>query len=395
MFRVPLIAFLFAATAATAQPVEVTSLAAPDAFSTPGRDTGLPGDLWRGTAIEVARLALPALTARPLPPAYAEVARRVLATGARGPTGAEDDPGLAGARINVLIALGDMPAAARILRRSPSLDRAPELARAAAEAALLAGDEARACTVAEGLTVGRDEVYWLRLRAYCQAVAGQPDLARLTLDLAQEQARDPVYGRLMAARLHGAAPGAPSLRNGLDYALSRSLGLDLATAKPAAAVAAALSGASPEPPDFDLAAIDIATGGLAAQIAAGPPAAAGVSALIAAAAEAAPAGRAKLQAAAVMAAALLPEITPDDRVKLAGFTLAEGRAPFARNLLLEAAVHRKAKAEVALVGLLIAADAGAAGPAPADRARFARALTAVGLTAEARLVVLEGLAGLK
>src|SRR5581483_4417790 len=107
------------------------------------------------------------------------------------------------------------------------------LARAAAESALLAGDEARACSVAQGLGSGRDDVYWLRLRTYCQAVAGHTDQAQLTFDLAQAQSRDVVFGRLMGAKIAGAGnPGAASLRNGLDLALSRSLGLDLAAAKP-------------------------------------------------------------------------------------------------------------------------------------------------------------------
>src|SRR5262249_4677556 len=132
-------------------------------------------------------------------------------------------------------------------------DRSPDLSRQAAESALLAGDDARACEIAESLTVGRDDVYWLRLRAYCQAVGGRPDQAQLTFDLAQAQARDPVFARLMGAKLAGAGdPGPASLRNGLDYALSRSLGLDLAAATPAPEVAAVMSAASPAEPAWNI-----------------------------------------------------------------------------------------------------------------------------------------------
>ncbi|MGH6910986.1 MAG: hypothetical protein ACREEG_12425, partial [Phenylobacterium sp.] len=46
---------LGAAGAARAQAVDVATLAAPDAFTTPGRDTGLPANLWRGASIATAR----------------------------------------------------------------------------------------------------------------------------------------------------------------------------------------------------------------------------------------------------------------------------------------------------------------------------------------------------
>lgn len=385
---------LLAATPAAAQPVEVVPLAPPDAFSTPGRDTGLPRELWRGSSIETARTVLPML-AKPLSPAAAALARRLLVTGAPGPEGSASDESLVGARASALIALGDAPAAARILDRQPGLDRNAELARAAAEGALLAGDTARACAIGESLAVGRDDIYWLRLRAFCLAEAGQTAQAQLTFDLAQGQARDAVFGRLMSARLAGAAPGAPSLRNGLDLALSRSLKLDLAAAKPAPAVAAALSGAEPQAPTFDVSAIDPATGGLASALAAGMPPAGGVSALIAAAADADPKTRPRLQSAALLIAALAPELTGADRARLAGFTAPEGKAPAGRNLALAEAARRKLMGETALLALWTAADAGAAGPALADRARMVQALAQVGLTAEARLLALEGLAGLK
>ena len=307
--------------------VQVTQLAAPDAFSTPGRDTGLSADLWRGTPIETARAVLPLLSLRPLSPAAAAFARKVLATGAPGPEGSAGDEALAGARANALIALGDVAAARRILDRAPGLDRNAELSRAAAETALLAGDAARACAVAQGLSSGRGDLYWLRLRAFCQAEAGQAGAAQLTFDLAQAQARDATYGRLMAARLSATPPGAASLRNGLDLALSRSLKLDLAAAKPSSAVAAALSGAEPVAPTFEVSLIDAEIGGLGAGLLVGLPPEVAVSALIAAAAEAAPASRARLQGAALLLSALANDLPGPDRARIAAFARARRQGP--------------------------------------------------------------------
>lgn len=371
--------------------VQVTTLAAPDAFSTPGRDTGLAADLWTGAPIETARTVLPLLATAPLSPAAAQLARRVLATGARGPEGSEGDEALVGARAGALIALGDVAAAGRIMERQPRLESQESLARAAAESALLGGAVERACTLANG----RTDLYWLRLRAFCQAQAGQTAAAQLTFDLAQSQARDAVYGRLMLARLAGAPPGAASLRNGLDLALSKALGLDLTGVKAAPAVAAALSGADPAPAAFDAAPIDAAIGGLGAAIAQGAPPLEGVSALIQAAGEADPKTRARLQGAALLVAALIPELPGAERTRLAGFAIADGKGPVGRSLALDGAAGAHRAGEAALLALWICADAGAAGPTLGDRVRIVRALARAGLEVDARAFALEGLAALK
>lgn len=385
-----------APTLAAAQPVEVTPLAAPDAFSTPGRATGLPLDLWRGASAATVKTVLPLLAEKPVSPAAAALARRVLATGAPGPEGLGDDPAVIGGRAGALIGLGDPQAAAAILQRASGLERSPELSQAAAESALLASDDARACAIEEALGTGRGQAYWLRLRTYCQALAGKTAEAQLTFDLAQGQARDAVFGRLMSAKLSGGAAGAAELRNGLDYALSKSLGLDLAAAKPSTAVAAALAGGEPPEPLFDVAAVDSATGGLAAALAAGEaPPPGGLSALIAAAAEAEAKAAARLQGAALLLAALSPDLPAQDRGRLAAFSAPAGKAPAGRLLALDQAADGRLAGEAALLSLWIAADAGTAGLALGDRVRIVRALSRAGLADEARAFALEGLAGLK
>jgi hypothetical protein len=98
--------------------------------------------------------------------------------------------------------------------------------------------------------VGRGGIYWLRLRAFCEARAGQVAAAQLTFTLARERGDDPVYDRLMGPILTGAGdPGPASLRNGLDYALSRQLKLDLAPAVADAppAIAERIAAESPPP----------------------------------------------------------------------------------------------------------------------------------------------------
>ena len=378
--------------------VEVSALAAPDAFTTPGRPTGLPPTLWRGASLKTARTVLALLQTKTLSPAAAALARRVLATGAPGPQGAGADPALVGLRASALLAQGDVKAAAAILSRAPGIDRSPELAHAAAETALLTGDDARACAVAEGLTSGRDEVYWLRLRTYCQTLAGHADQAQLTFDLAQTQARDPIFGRLMTAKLAGAGnPGAASLRNGLDYALSHSLGLDLAAAKASPEVAAALSGAGPEEPLFDAAAASPDVTLLVEPLMKGQSVHdVMVKALVeAAAAGSEPKARARAHAAALLGLSLSGPLDLEARGDFAAISLPEGRAPVGRDLALDAAADQKLMGEAALLALWTSAEAGPAGVAMGDRVRIVRALHAVGLEVDARAFALEGLIALK
>ena len=405
MSRLPcLLALLLLAGSASAaaaqtptQGVEVTQLAAPDAFSTPGRDTGLPPTLWTGASVSTAKTVLPLLAAKPLSPAAGALARRILATGAPWPQDLGRDSALAAARANALMFQGDPKAAAAVLARAPGLDRNSDLARAAAETMLLAGDDQRACQLAEGLSVGRDEVYWLKLRTYCQAIAGQAAQAQLTFDLVQAQVKDPTFARLMGAKLTGAGnPGAASLRNGLDYALSKNLGLDLAAAKPSPAVAAALSSADPAPPTFDAAGVAGDVAPLAEALARNEPVRDAVlAALVESAGSAEPKARARGQAALLLAVAVSGANSPEVRGQIAALGVPEGKAPVGRSLALESAAEQKLMGEAALLSLWTCAEAGPAGPAIGDRVRIVRALHAVGLDADARALALEGLLALK
>lgn len=261
--RRPILAVLLAgvaavgsASGASAQ-VQVQSLAPPDLFSTPAGETGLGGELWKDTAPDIFRDVLPRLAARPLSPAFADLARRVLATGANAPSTVGNDPDLGAARALALIALGEAAGADTVLDRAPGVPNNASLSLAAAEAALIKGDDDKACRIGEALTVDRGAGYWLRLRAFCQVRAGQADAAQLTFSLAQQQTKDADYARLMGALLSGTAPGAANLRNGINYAVSRKLGLDIAAASATASPAVKPAITPPGTPPPPLAGLDL------------------------------------------------------------------------------------------------------------------------------------------
>lgn len=227
------------AAARAQEEVKVKTLAAPDYFSGAVADTGLPSDLWKGAAPGIMRDVLPKLAGpKPLSPAFASLARRALSTGSNAPASVGDDVEMGAARGLALIALGEAKGADAILDRATGGPGSSALSMAQAEAALITGADDKACQAEQALTVDRGAAYWLRLRAFCQLKAGQTDAAQLTFQLAQQQTKDADYARLMGAALAGTPPGAANLKNGVNYALSRRLSLDVQSA-------AALASASP------------------------------------------------------------------------------------------------------------------------------------------------------
>ncbi len=371
-----LLPFVLAAAIVTpaAAQVEVQPLAAPDYFSQGSRETGLPGDLWRDTSPTTATALIPTVGRKPLSPAANDLAWRLMATAAFGPDKVGRDPDMAAARIQALLALGRPREAWAAAERAPQAAANPALAAAVAETALIIGDDDRACRVAEDLTAGRGELYWLRLRAYCQARAGQTDAAQLTLTLASEKQRDPIVSRLVGAVIAGAGdPGAASVRNGLEYALSRRLALDVAAAKGAPpAIAAAIGPDQAAPPP---------TSGLARRLSVTEGRDAEFAALVSQARDATDAKlKARFEGAVLVAVALGATPTAEQRGAIAGFAAQPAAVPAGRLTALGLAASTGLKGETALLVLATAADAGGKPMRPADYAIVVSALRRVGLT---------------
>jgi hypothetical protein len=345
--------------------------------------------------------------ARPMSPAAGAFATRLMSTSANAPDGGGADADLAAARIEVVLSQGDAAGARAMLDRTPGVRQSAALSQVAAEADLVLGREDDACALVDNLAAGKDAPYFRRLRAYCLVKAGDRAGAQLAYDLTAEQAKDDIYKRLMSAAVSGAsATGQPaSLRNGLEYALSRRLGLDLTPAldkawapilttvardpsAPAEAQAAAaaqlakrqadINQASTLDPAVRDAAVSVADNKLSADMAE-RLAAAGVAGSVEA-----------QQALALYAAAGAPG-AGRVRAAFAGFDIGPARASQARMLELDAVSSGGAKGDAALLALWLMADAGEAGPAPADRARIVRALNRAGFADDARRYALEGL----
>jgi hypothetical protein len=286
--------------------------------------------------------------------------------------------------------------------RTPGVADHADLSGLAAEAALVSEQDDKACRVAENLTDGRDGLYWLRLRTFCQARAGKTDEAQLTFNLTASPAKDPAVARLLGVFIAGAGdPGPASLHNGLEFALSNALKLDLSPVLGAAAPAISRRWLLKNPPPT-----------------AGPPdpAAEPSQALIQQAAQAAggdaldssilerlvdqagrepnPKTRARLEAATAILASLGGNMTGPSRARFADFNLGRTETSAARLIALSLAAGSELKGETALLALQMAQAGGAAGPATADRCWIIRALARAGLKSDAKAFAVEGLLAL-
>jgi hypothetical protein len=392
--------------------VQAASLQAPDLFSAgSGQPTSLPADLWKGASIDLARTVIPMAAVKPMSPAAAAFAERVMSTSASAPDGGGADPDLAAARISVVLSLGDPIGARTMLEHTPGVRQSAALSQVAAEAALVLGREDEACNLVDTLAAGKDAPYFRRLRAYCLLRAGDKPGAQLAYDLTEEQAKDDIYKRLMSAAVSGApaAGQAASLRNGLEYALSRRMGLDLTPAldKAWAPVATMVARDGSLPTDVQAAAGTVVARRRADlnQAASLNPVVRDAAASLAdnkltpdlaerLAAEGASGQPVAQQGLALYAAAGAPGA---ERVRavFASFNLGPARANQARMLELDGVSAGGAQGDAALLALWLMTDAGEAGPAPADRARIVRALNRAGFGEDARRYALEGLLGLQ
>jgi hypothetical protein len=388
--------------------IQAEPLRAPDLFSAEAAPTGIGTDLWKAASVDLARIVIPMLAVKPLSPAASAFGRRVMSTGASAPDGGGDDAALAAARVGAVLALGDAAGAHAMLEHTPGVRQSASLSEVAAEADLVLGREDDACAVGEGLAVGREGAYWRRLRAYCQLRAGDLAGAQLTYDLAAEQSKDEVYTRLMGAALSHAPAGNASLDNGLDYALSRRLQLDMApamekawppilpilandAAAPQAAQAAAAvrvayrlndtARAGTLEPTIRDAALSLADNKMSVE-------------RVDAMAATGSGGNAQAQAGVALYLAAGAPGGSKARGALAGFDIGPSLGNQARLLEMEAFAAAGDKGDTALLALWAMADAGA-GPAPADRARIVWALAKAGFREDARAYALEGMLALQ
>ncbi|HKX06864.1 MAG TPA: hypothetical protein VJN67_01660 [Stellaceae bacterium] len=151
-------------------------------------DGALPETLWQGTDKAFVMAALPQV--RPsLSPTLQDLARRLLLSNAVAPLG-EDLPksrSLAALRLDRIVALGYVDAAAQVIDQLPSKGDPEPLDRLRVEIGLLKTDNDGACSLVQSAIGRYQDVWWDRAEIACQALAGDAAKAALGLSLLRER----------------------------------------------------------------------------------------------------------------------------------------------------------------------------------------------------------------
>jgi hypothetical protein len=187
---------------------------------------GLGTDIWTGSSRE----EIDALLAR-LPvasPVYSEreLARRLLLTIADAPVGAAPHAFLT-VRLQALLKAGFVLEAS-ILAANAQVAGDPEFARVAADAILFAGHANAVCGDATAARLQDSDRFWMELRAYCYAVAGDAAALDLTRSvMAAQNADDKAFDVLLTdVMTHKALdPGPIANPTSLHFFLGRQAGL--------------------------------------------------------------------------------------------------------------------------------------------------------------------------
>jgi hypothetical protein len=223
----------------------VEGLAAPgvDAIGLAGpAEGGFDQNLWAGSDGELILTLLSGLPVATENPPLRALARRLLMTGA--PIEGLAEPGsVLAARVERLLAMGDLEGATALLDRVPSTNDDSQIARLVVQAALLRGDQDTACSRAADIAPTSDAAFWAEVTIYCRLADGDREGAQLGLALLRDQGQtdDAAFFALVemiAAGRPAAVPLGPSGPSAVHVALYRLADLPLPDT--------ALASASPE-----------------------------------------------------------------------------------------------------------------------------------------------------
>jgi hypothetical protein len=186
---------------------------------------GLGSDLWsgssRGTVVELVSHAPLSSADSPL----RDLSRRVVLTKAAAPSG-QAKRAVTTVRIEKLLEAGLIEEAGALAAQT-SLSNDADFSRVQANALLYAGRTMDICTDRTATRLASGEKFWVELRAYCAAVAGDSALADLTRAVLDAQGGDKAFDVLLGdvQNKKNVAPGVIAAPNALHVFLLRRLSL--------------------------------------------------------------------------------------------------------------------------------------------------------------------------
>lgn len=193
-----LISTAFLSSSAFAQSVEIGELDAASAYDAPiVRDNArLDAALWQGTSAKMATSLISNAPLRDPNALVQDLIKAAIFSGGVPPEGGDGDiRAYKSARLTSATALGQDASVANFVKNDYELAADP---RVNADIALAAGNTKDACHITDGVTEGRSEPRWARLRAFCHVVRDETAAAELTTELLKNSDyTDPLYFELM------------------------------------------------------------------------------------------------------------------------------------------------------------------------------------------------------
>jgi hypothetical protein len=187
---------------------------------------GMDENIWSGSQRADIETMLPRLPLSSPDTAIRALSKKLILTKADAPSGTIKRP-LITIRIEKLLEAGLTDEAAA-LAVSASLKDDPDFARVQADAILSAGRAGDACGNATSLRQSEGSQFWLQLRAYCAAAAGDGATAEITRNILDAQKlSDPAYNTLIDDVLAKAKkpPGAIAKPTSMHLFLLRRAGI--------------------------------------------------------------------------------------------------------------------------------------------------------------------------
>ncbi|MEM9706303.1 MAG: hypothetical protein AAF850_09545 [Pseudomonadota bacterium] len=174
-----------------------------DPFATGVEGAGrLPSTLWRGADAETLAALLDLAPAAPQSAAIGRAISATLNSSGEAPTASP--AALGGQKLLALARAGFIDDAKTIASLSSAKVDDASVARGLAIADLLSNDLTAACRRNAGLSDGRDDPFWVKLRVLCYANANEMDAADLTFNILKERG---VLSAMEAVALNAAAVG--------------------------------------------------------------------------------------------------------------------------------------------------------------------------------------------
>lgn len=210
--------------------VETTQLPT-DAFAIGNLEAGepaLPLTMWNGSNPQTLEYLLDHAPTRPASPSLGKAMHRtLLSPSASMPVGA--GASLGGKKLLALVRAGFVEDAQTVSSLATTGKNDLYVAEADATISLLSGNPDGACRRGASLNGGREAIFWVRLRAFCYARAGELDAFDLTMNLLRERgAVTPAEEALLLSVATKAPPKTvPAVTTPLQYAALQASGIDV------------------------------------------------------------------------------------------------------------------------------------------------------------------------